>query len=221
MKDGAAALETTKLSAGTAKVAAEFTPANTDGYAASVSEETEIVVAAAPKLTVNGKSAGTLKVKAGDKLSFAVGPFAEGRAFEAEIHSKTVRIPDTFTADSDGTVNIEWTVPEGFTTGAHSLVLTDVESGRAFTFSKAFSVVKAPVIDGGDNGGNGNTGGNTGGNGNTGGTGTTGAQGGQSNTALANSGDAGMEIAVAVAGMLLLAGALVVVARRRSVGSAE
>ena len=225
VKDGAAALETTKLSAGTAKVAAEFTPANTDGYAASVSEETEIVVAAAPKLTVNGKPAGALKVKAGDKLSFAVGPFAEGRSFEAEIHSKTVRIPDTFAADSDGTVNIEWTVPEGFTTGAHSLVLTDVESGRAFTFSKAFSVVKAPVTDGGDNGGNGNTGGNTGGNGNTGGTtggtGTTGAQAGQSNTALANSGDAGMEIAVAIAGMLLLAGALVVVARRRSVGSAE
>ncbi|KAM9863176.1 hypothetical protein ACI1US_00967 [Leucobacter sp. BZR 635] len=229
--DGNATLKTSALVTGENSITAHFVPDNGDLFAASSSDAAVVTAAAQPTIEINGKPAGeTVRIVAGDTLLLKAGQFTADQEFSVEIHSKVVKLPGTFVADSDGFVTAEWVLPDGFEAGKHSIVLTAADTGRVFTFDDAFTVEKKAVIDGGN--------GNEGGKNPDGGTGPdsdkgkgagsvdkgtsqkdaakdTGAKG------LAASGSNPATGMIALTGAMLLIGAALVVIRRRQMSSAE
>ncbi|MGO2140992.1 MAG: HtaA domain-containing protein [Leucobacter sp.] len=208
---GSAALKTSALALGMSEVTAQFIPANSDVFATSVSAAVTVAVAPQPTLLINGKPADKLKLTAGDRVDIKVGPFAAGTGFSVEIHSEVVELPGLIEPDVDGFVNATWTVPADFELGQHDVVVTETDSGRAFAFKNAFTVVKKAVVDGGTDGEN------------TGKTPVTTNSGSGQNSGkgLANSGSAPATAAFAVAGAMLLLGAGTVLLRRRQGANAE
>lgn len=212
--DGAAALTTSALAVGVNEVTAEFVPENTDTHARSESAPASIVVAALPVAQINGKPAGSVTVNPGDELELKIGAFTAGDEFEIAIQSETAELPGSFTADEAGFVSANWTVPSDFALGAHSIVVTNADTGRVFSFDDAFVVEKAAVTGPGGPGPGGPDGGGPGGDGKTPG-GDDKSAPGDTNTPIAKGGADGPAVSLAVgAGLLLLLGGALLAARR-------
>ncbi|QAY59854.1 hypothetical protein ET475_07530 [Microbacterium protaetiae] len=72
-----------------------------------------------PKAAISGGST----VKTGGKLVVSATGFAAGERVSAAVHSDPVSLGSK-TASATGAVSFTWTVPAGFATGAHEVVLT-------------------------------------------------------------------------------------------------
>lgn len=208
---GAAALATTELAVGVNRVTAEFVPTNTDTHARSVSAEVAIAVAPLPVALVNGKPAGTVTVNPGDEVELKIGAFGAGEKFGVEVLSEVEAILGVHEANADGFVNVSWTVPTDAVLGAHTIVVTNTDTGREFAFPDAFLVEKAKTPGPGGGGGDG---GGVGGGGEGGGGAGSGDKGSGNALEKTGAGDGVALTLAAAGGMLLLLGGALLAARR-------
>ncbi|UOQ59958.1 Ig-like domain-containing protein [Leucobacter rhizosphaerae] len=201
---GTVPVETAELEADAYAFRAVFTPADEVNYEGSADTASISTVDHADAVvTING--AATAKITAGDTVVFAAGVFAEGTEVTAVVHSDPI-VLGTKTVDANGVASFSWTVPAAFV-GDHTVVFTTADGVE---HSAAFSVLAANT-GGGETPGTGNEGTNAG-NGSNGGTTTagTGAKG------LAQTGSDGVAGLTAAAMLVLLAGAGLMLARRRA-----
>lgn len=152
-------------------------------------------------------AAGTT-LRAGDRVTATVSGLGSGVEVALELHSTPVRLATT-TASAAGAATLSGMVPTSATAGAHQLVvLVDGEQVASL------AVTVSTESDATDPGGTDGTGTGTG-------TGTTGSSGSGTASAggLATTGSGGLLVGLLIAGTLLVAGGVIVAARRRSVTS--
>lgn len=166
------------------------------------------VFTSTPTAEVNGEAAGA-QVKQGSTATITASGFRAGERVTVAVHSDEQDLGE-HVADRNGIVTVAWTVPADFALGDHQVVLTSTSSDRAV--ESAFEVVAA--VSGGDNGGAGDNSG-----GEKGDSGSDTKPGGSADLAKTGS---DLPVGGLVAGVLtLLAGAALMLARRRSMTSAE
>ena len=181
-----------------------------------------------PSISINGAGADA-RVTQGEKVAFTAGPFAEGQKFQVEVRSETVELGEQ-TANAEGIVIANWTVPADFEVGEHAIVFID---GTGDELSATFEVLAAEAPGASDDNGtaDGNEGGSDGGqvgadaqqNGAQGAAQGAG-QGGQAagKGGLANTGSDGPGLSLLFAGGAMLLGAAgLMLARGRTAARSE
>jgi len=145
---GKSALKTTKLTAGSHSLTAQFIPTNAALFGGSVSSAVTLTVKPAPVIsgcTSNGKTVppgGQLKPGAVVTLT-AIG-FQPGEKVTVIVQSTPVTL-GTATASATGAVTATVTLPSSLAAGSHTLTLKGSLASAVFSFTVATAVTPTPT----------------------------------------------------------------------------
>lgn len=172
--------------------------------------------AEADEVLINGGTAS--EVEQGSTVTITGSTFRAGDVVSVIVNSDPVDL-GTAVANAQGIASVSWDVPADFELGEHTATFTSTSTDA--TVAGTFSVVEKAATDGSD-GGTGNAGGNgssNGGNAGSNGSGSgssTGATNGNTTGGLATTGSESLIGISVLATLVLLAGAGLMLARRRN-----